>query len=403
MDPATIDPALADVVPCGIIVFSENGSISHVNKYLAELLHYEKHQLAGCPVEKIFTVATKIFYQTHFFPLLRLNEKAEEIFMSLNTSTGSAVPVIATAKKSGDAIYCVFVTVWQRKKYEDEILEAKRTAEQVVAKNETLNALKHQAEIQLAESERQLSLLKQFNQEYVELNKIISHDLHEPIRKLMVHIDILLSGGYTDISKLHTHLRKMLQLGDRLRQLTICLQQYVEIDTSREELTQVDLNEIVQTSFTMAARENGNEDAVLQSDDLPVIEGYRSQLERLFSELMSNCFKFRNTTTQLHISINKTEFRNNIYKEIKDKYRYIDFLRIHIEDNGPGFPDEHKQYIFGLFNKLNSEEEGKGLGLALCKKIAERHNGSISASSSPGKTVFSVSLPLQQKDHFLAV
>lgn len=385
-----------DILPCGITSIADDGKIHSVNQYLCELLGYTKEELQENKAEVIFTISTRIFYQTHFYPLVKLHNKAEEVFFSLRAKNGDHVPVIAYANRIGDQTFCVFVPARQRRKYEEEILQAKKAAEAATEKNEILTALKNQAELQLAESDRQLSLLKRFSQEYVELNKIISHDLHEPVRKLMVHIDMLLGEKSTDDEKLESSLRKMMQFCSRLRQLTISLQQYVAVDLVKESLTIIDLKQVVRNAFDVAAKEEGYATASIEIDDLPGIEGYQSQIERLFGELSSNCFKFRNENEQLKIKVRSTEFSYNIYKEIKDKYKYINFVRIEVEDNGCGFEPEYNEYIFGLFKRIRLDKEGAGFGLALCKKIVERHNGYISANSVNGRTVFSILLPLLQ-------
>ena len=390
--------ALSDIVPCGILAISTGGAIKFVNQTLCDLLGYEKSELTGQPVEKIFTVASKIFYQTHFFPLVKLHGKADEIFFSLRAKDSTTIPMIAAARYLEEQTYCTFLPVWQRKKYEEEILNAKRAAEQVIEKNEILNKLKETTELQLAESDRQLSLLRQFNKEYVELSKIIAHDLHEPIRKMLIHIDLLMTDQSLNMDTLHTNLRKMLSFSNRLRSLTDCLQQYVTVDTSKEEITKVDLNELIHELFDTISRAEGYNDATITVEQLPVIEGRRSQLKTLFMELLSNSFKFRKPSEPLTIAITSTEFRNNIYKEIKEKYRYIDFVRIEVIDNGIGFKSNLNEYIFEMFKKAHPEMEGAGFGLSLARKITERHNGSIYANCYENKTIFTILVPIKQRD-----
>lgn len=396
VEAATTATINTDTLPCGIVCINDDGKIISVNSYICSLLGYSKNELEEAQVEMMLTLSARIFYQTHFYPLVKLHNKAEEVFFSLRSKDGDHVPVIGYANRSGDYICCVFVPVRQRRKYEEEILQAKKVAEDAVEKNDALIALKDQAELQLAESERQLSLLRRFNQEYVELNRIISHDLHEPIRKLMVHIDILLADKGSNQEKLEASLRKMMQFCNRLRHLTISLQQYVAVDLITEPLTTIDLKTIVEKVFDVVANEERYPEAVIDIDEMPEIEGYHSQLERLFSEIISNSFKFRREDLPLKITVSSTEFSNNIYKERKDKYRYISFVRIDVEDNGSGFPAEYDQYIFELFKRIRLDKEGAGFGLALCKKIVERHKGSISAKSSNGKTIFSILLPVKQ-------
>src|ERR671920_1819044 len=90
---------LVDALPCGIVSFTDEGRILFANRTLATLLGYEPDDLPGRHVESLLTVAGRIFYQTHFFPLLRLHGKAEEVFLSLRAKSGAEVPVLANAKR----------------------------------------------------------------------------------------------------------------------------------------------------------------------------------------------------------------------------------------------------------------------------------------------------------------
>jgi len=387
--------ALVDIAPCGIVTIADNGDIIYVNRYLCSLLGYAKSELEHKSIETFFTISTRIFYQTHFYPLIKLHKKAEEVFFTLKRKDEETVPVIAYASVTGDNICCVFVPVNQRKKYEEEILQAKKAAEDAIEKNETLLQLKNEVELQLAESERQTSLLKRFNEEYIQLNKIISHDLHEPIRKLMIHIDLLQESRDLTADNIQANLKKMMNFSSRLRELTVCLQQYVSIDTSNEQISAVDLNAVIRNVIDKVAAEEPAPAAV-QIESLPKIEGYQSQIERLFNELIMNSYRFRHEERPLQITIRSTEMSYNIYKEILDKYKYVDFVRIELEDNGTGFSEEYSDYIFGLFKQLHLDKGGSGFGLALCKKIVERHQGSISARAFNDHTTFTILLPLKQ-------
>lgn len=389
---ATID---ADTLPCALLYVNDNGIITGANSYLCAMLCYPKAELIDQPVEMILTVSTKIFYQTHFYPLVKLHGKVEEVFLSLNDKNGQSLPVIAFANRTGNSNCYVFVSASQRRKYEDELLKAKRAAESANEQNLALIELKNTAEMQLVELEKQLRLSEQFNREYVELSNILAHDLHEPIRKLMLRIDILITSGSITPEETERSLSLMMRYCSRLRELTLCLQQFVNIDNIREPVQKIYLEQLLNAVYDRVAAAQKT-DAILRLEEMPALEGYPTLLDALFTELFTNSFKFRRHEIPLNIRVISTEFSDNIYKTVKEKYRYIDFVRIDIEDNGEGFPDEYSTYVFGLFKRVNLEKDGSGFGLALCKKIVERHKGSISASSANGRTVFSVVLPVRQ-------
>lgn len=397
MSRADVDIALVNNVPCGIVTAGEDGMIGFVNEYMCQLLGYSRAELEGSSVECIFTISAKIFYQTHFAPMIRMHKSADEIFLSLKAKAGTSIPVIVTARKTGDTLYFVFVTVWRRKEYEEEILNAKRAAEEAVEKNEVLIKFRNELELRLAETDRQVTQLNQFNADYIDLSRIISHDLHEPIRKLLIHTDLLMNEITPGDVRINEQVIKMIGFINRLRMLTFALQEYVAIDLSREGMEQVNLNDLVQNSFLHVKEEEATE-ASLATEDLPVVEGIPSQLSRLFLEIFRNNFGFRKDEEPLKISVRSTEFRNNLFKEVKHKYRYVPFVRIEIGDNGMGIPDEYSDYIFELFKKAHPEKPGAGFGLSLCRKIVHKHNGTILAKPTSNGLIIQIQLPLSQKD-----
>src|SRR5688500_19459968 len=126
--PPILEPLL-DRAPCGFLSFAEDGTVTLANETLLEMLGYERDQLVGRHVERILTVGSRIFYQTHWFPLLRLHGRAEEIFLLLRSRSGEEVGVLVNAvrrERGGGAAYdSVLMQVRERRKYEDELLRAR--------------------------------------------------------------------------------------------------------------------------------------------------------------------------------------------------------------------------------------------------------------------------------------
>jgi len=126
---------LLNTAPCGFLAFADDGAILAVNATLLGWLGRggADGELVGRHVECIFPPGGRIFYQTHFFPLLKLHGRAEEIYLSLRSAGGEDVPVLVNAarrERGGSQVNdCVFVPMRQRRRFEDEILAAKREAE----------------------------------------------------------------------------------------------------------------------------------------------------------------------------------------------------------------------------------------------------------------------------------
>jgi anti-anti-sigma regulatory factor len=124
---------LLDTAPCGFLAFADDGTILAANTTLLGWLGRARPDVLGRHFESLLPPGGRIFYQTHFFPLLKLHGRAEEIYLSLRPSAGPDVEVLAHAARreraGAPANDCVFVPMRQRRRFEDEILAAKREAE----------------------------------------------------------------------------------------------------------------------------------------------------------------------------------------------------------------------------------------------------------------------------------
>lgn len=150
---------LLDTAPCGFLSFADDGTIVAVNATLAALLECEPYQLEGAAIASILPIASRIFYQTHFFPLLKLHGKVEEIYLLLRSQQGGDVPVLINGirqEQAGSFVNnCIFVPIHQRIQYEEELLQARKVAEAAThAQNEANIALKQaQAALELKQIE----------------------------------------------------------------------------------------------------------------------------------------------------------------------------------------------------------------------------------------------------------
>ena len=144
---------LLDRAPCGFVSFGDDGRIVTINATLLERLGYTRDEVIGRHVESILMLGTRIFFQTHFFPLVRLHGRAQEVFLLLRTKAGGDVGMLCNAdrrERDGSAATdCVFLEVVERRKYEDALLEAKRAADRA-------NALLEEQAVELEVQQQQL-------------------------------------------------------------------------------------------------------------------------------------------------------------------------------------------------------------------------------------------------------
>lgn len=393
-------------LPCGCVIFSETGIVTFVNKTLCSVLGFQVEDIQGKSLEGIMTISSRIFYQTHFFPLLRLKGQVSEIFLSLKAHDGSPVPMMANAKsitENGQLCYiCVYAPVWERQKYEHQLLEVNRAQQRALEENVTLNRLKDELESNQFELDRKISILAERSQEYLQMGKVFMHDMQEPIRKISLFFDTFLRQNSIpqnagEQKQIEVIKRSIL----RLKFLTSSLLDFVQNSVSNDPVTLLDPVELIKQAGEELFREHGPFDYDIHINELPCIEGRAMQLKKVFIELLKNSVENRAANRQLAIRVTAIVSEENAYVNHSAKYRYTDHVRIEFADNGAGFDNRFADYVFGLLNKINLVTPGPGLGLALCKQIIAGHYGTIRAKSAVGEgTSIVIMLPLRQTSTF---
>lgn len=379
--------------PFGYFVFFDDGTLDHINSTAASLLKLNAEDITNQSVEKIFTLSTRIFYQTHFFPLVKMKGHAEEIFVTLLASDGKHIPVLLNAQRiaidNKQAIACAFIVVHNRKKFEDELVAARNAAEKSLNENTALQQAKEKAQQHAAALETQIALVNRQNEELQQFHHVITHSLKEPLRKILLYGSLVVNEHSSPA------LDKMLSSATQLKTVVFGLQQYVWLNEEQPEFTRVDLNDAVQRAVAQLAREGHAEFIQLTCDRLATIPGDIDQLQALFHHLLLNAVNYRKDN-QSNVAITSEIIKQNTFRHVEGKYQYEDFIRISVADDGQGFDPAYTKHIFELFRKLH-QKTGNGLGLALCRKIVENHHGTISADSKPGEyTIISILLPLHQ-------
>ncbi|MFL5357630.1 sensor histidine kinase [Archangium sp.] len=396
---------LLSFAPCGLFSFTDDGVLVAVNDTLSEVLGYSREQLLGRPVDSFLTLASRMFFQTHFFPLLRLHGKVEELYLSLRTQGGASVPVLINAvrkeREQGLVNHCAFMPVRGREKFEDELLKARRVAEEALRGNEALNRARQELEEHARELDQKLTELEQHNRELSRASYILSHDLREPVRKLSMFACLFTREDREGLSLTgQRSLERIKTVSAKLEQLVLALHQLVVLDVSEEPLEEVELLEVVENARQRVTEMNGPGSVTLRCATLPVIQGRRRQLMMLFYQLFDNATKFRKPEAFPRIELECQLIQQNSFRSMKDRYRYTDFVRIVFADNGRGFDNKYRDYVFEVLRKLDPSTPGVGIGLSLCRKVAEKHHGSISVESEPGVgTRFTILLPLRQSEN----
>ncbi|MFD2940735.1 PAS domain-containing sensor histidine kinase [Flavobacterium notoginsengisoli] len=235
--------------------------------------------------------------------------------------------------------------------------------------------------------------LQRSNEDLQQFAHVASHDLKEPVRKIKTFTSRLeehLEGKLDEsaarfIGRIHVAADRMFNMIDGVLM-------YSKINANLQKATLVDLNDVLKNIESDLEVSLQNTKGEIHYNDLPKLEGALVLLYQLFYNLINNSIKFAKNGVPPKITISS--------KIIMENQKVIALMTV--EDNGIGFENEQSAQIFETFTRLNSKDvyEGTGLGLSLCKKIVERHGGSITAVGRPyAGAVFTIKLPLKQQDN----
>jgi len=234
--------------------------------------------------------------------------------------------------------------------------------------------------------------LERSNAELESFASIASHDLQEPLRKIRMMGERLAALCEKELGEQgRDYLGRMIRAGDNMHRLIRDLLAFSRVGMRAEGFRHLALSEPVRdvlSTLELVIEETGAEIVV---GDLPEAEVDESQMRQLFQNLIGNALKFRRPDEVPRVVIEGATFESESGPQV----------RIEVRDNGIGIDEQYHERIFQIFQRLHgkTEFEGTGIGLAICKKIAERHEGRIHARSLHGEgTTFIVELPKRQKN-----
>ena len=231
--------------------------------------------------------------------------------------------------------------------------------------------------------------LERSNRELQDFAYVSSHDLQEPLRKIQAFSNRLETkyGNQLDDNG-RDYLNRIQNAAARMQNLIQDLLSFSRVGTKAQTFVLVQLNTIIEGVLSDYELKIEEVSAIIKVDNLPVISADPTQMRQLFQNLISNALKFHKKGTPPFVQI-----ESNL-QHVKN------LCQITIKDNGIGFDEKYSDRIFGVFQRLHgrSEFEGTGVGLAICRKIVDRHKGKIVAKSTPGQgSTFIVTLPIKQQ------
>lgn len=356
--------------PTGIVLVDRSGKIALVNTETERLFGYQRAELLGKPIESLvpqrYRPQHPQFLQQYMArPEARSMGAGRDLFGLRND--GSEFPVEIglhpVPTKDGLLVLSAIVDITERKQREEE-------------------------------RRRFTARLEQSNRELQDFAYVSSHDLQEPLRKIQAFGDRLRSQYSAALGdEGRDYVNRMQKAATRMRTLIEDLLQFSRVTTKAQPFVSVDLNNIVAEvldDLEVCLETSGGRVSVGR---LPTIDADPLQMRQLFQNLIGNALKFRRPDAPPAIDIRAEMLGSG------DGVPAEPLCEITVADNGIGFDIKYARRIFDVFQRLHERDqyEGSGIGLSICRKIAERHCGSIAAQALLGEgATFIISLPVRQ-------
>lgn len=362
-----------------IILLSIDGYIQNWNKGAQKIKGYDAEEIVG----KHFSIFYSPEDQAKSLPQSLLESAARDgkvlhegwrVRKDGSMFWGS---VVVTALHNDEGIVIGFTKVTR------DLTEKRITEEKLLATS-----------LKLSQKNKEL---ERINEELSSFAYISSHDLQEPLRKIQTFSDRILELEYDNLSEKGRDYFKRMQAGaSRMQKLIRDILTYSRTTTSEKTLELTNLNDLIAQSRVELEVMITEKKATIESNQLPTIKVIPFQVQQLFNNLLNNALKFSKDDVPPKIVID-AEIVNP--RAIPESYPNggEQFWHIRFGDNGIGFEPEYNKKIFEVFQRLHGRTEysGTGIGLAICKKIVENHQGLLTAEGHPGQgATFHVYLPI---------
>jgi signal transduction histidine kinase len=240
--------------------------------------------------------------------------------------------------------------------------------------------------------------LKRMNEELDQFAYMASHDLQEPLRKIQMFSDKIMTRKVHD-EESEKYFSKIISASKRMQTLINNLLDFSRHSVSSSDFRKTDLNVLLKDTMNELEMDIEKSGAHINTTDLPVISAVPGLMQQLFYNLLSNAIKFRKKTEAPEIVISAEKMTKDELAAFTSHANGTSYYKITVTDNGIGFDEKYSEDIFKVFKRLHSYSDyaGSGVGLSICKKIIEQHHGFIKAKSKLDKgSSFIICLPETQ-------
>ena len=375
---------ITDVTPSVIAAYNINtGEYTFVNDAIEKLLGYAPEQIMKGGINFM----ASLMHPDDLQPTMERNMAALETANSVIPDSGESITEFKYRLLNTKGEYRWFHTygtVFERN--DKGLVESVINISMDVTEQEVAERALFQKNQQLQHSNTSL-------EEYA---YIASHDLKEPLRKISTFSDrILVTQSDTLNDEGKAHLNKIVEASKRMQKMINDLLS-VSLIFGNKAYQESDLNVILAEALQPLDHKIDESDAVISSDHLPVVVIVPIQWRQLFQNLVNNSLKFSRKGIKSEITITHTFLK----PEDVTQYSLIKtsrYLQVQLTDNGIGFDNQYAGKIFSMFQRLHTKQdyEGTGIGLSVCKKIVENHDGIIFATGVPGASAtFTIIIPV---------
>lgn len=357
----------------GAVTLNKQGVILYCNSQFALMVNLPLSKVIGIGFEQFISPESILYYNSLFDKSWGEDCKGEVLLLTGKNNIPVQLSLTSLDLEDGIALSVILTDLTAQKQTQ---LQLKRNNEQLAELIKALEVSNHD--------------LQQFA-------SVASHDLQEPLRKITIFSHLLKEreGGLSSESTMF--LGKIIDSSKRMRNLIVDILNYSRLSADETIIDCVNLNVLINEltdDFELMIEEKG---AQIHIGELPCVDANQGQIRQVFYNIVSNALKFSKAGVPPVISITSKRIAHKSF----DSEEQADgpFCLIVVSDNGIGFEEQYLSKIFALFERLNSKDkyEGTGIGMAIAKKIIDKHNGLITAESKEGSGAeFKIILPIEQ-------
>ncbi|HEX6429464.1 MAG TPA: ATP-binding protein, partial [Niastella sp.] len=361
----------------GALTLSREGIILYANSQFSEMIGLPLSTIIGLPFEQFITENYRSFYKTLFKTSWSGDCKGEVDIFNKEYRTPVQLSLTVLELAEGTSLSIIITDLTLQKTTQRKLEENNRQLEHL---NQTLEASNHD--------------LQQFA-------SVASHDLQEPLRKIQMFSRLLKNNIAGNLSKDEIfYLEKVIGSADRMKALIIDILNYSRLSGENGDFSPTDLNSVLKELMEDFELLIADKSAKILNHGIPLLEVNRGQMRQVFQNLVSNALKFSKEGVPPIIEIRSKRLASKSFTSKEQDTG--PFCLLTITDNGIGFDEKYATIIFSLFERLHPKDsfEGTGIGLAITKKIIEKHHGLIQVKSTIGVgTQFMILLPIKQQLH----